>query len=189
MEPAISSLLASAEEGDRGAADALFAALYAELQRLARKQRARDGGDLTLGTTSLLHEAYLDMAARERSFPDRNRFMGYAARVMRTLIVDHARRRRAQKRGGGAAHSPLDGVAAAQPMNDEGIERLGEALERLAAVDPALAQVVDLRFFCGFSFVEIAALQGVSERTVQRHWEKARLYLHGVMGDEQPVQR
>src|SRR5262245_2201355 len=102
MERPVSSLFLSAEGGDRAAADALFSALYSELRHLAQRQLARGGPDLTLGTTTLLHEAYLDMAGREGTvFPDRPRFMAYAARVMRAIVIDYARSRRAHKRGGG----------------------------------------------------------------------------------------
>jgi RNA polymerase sigma factor (TIGR02999 family) len=182
LEPAISSLIASAEGGDPRAADALFSALYSELRRMARRQLARESGGLTLGTTSLLHEAYLDIAEREgATFPDRGRFMAYAARVMRTLIVDHARHRKAQKRGGGFELTTLEDAAAGAGVQHAELARISEALDELAAVEPPLAQVVDLKFFCGFSFGEIAAMHGISERTVQRHWDKARMYLHGVM--------
>ena len=175
----ISSLIASAERGDRSAVDALFATLYAELHRLARRQLARQGGGVTLGATTLLHEAYLDIAGRDgAAFPDRARFMGYAARVMRGLIIDYARRRQAQKRGGGFEITALGGDVADAGADAGELARIGEALDELAALDPALAQVVDLKFFCGFSFAEISSMRGVSERTVQRHWEKARICLH-----------
>ena len=184
MEPSLSSLIASAEEGDRSAADTLFATLYAELHRLASRQLARSAGDLTLGTTTLLHEAYLNMSRREgASFPDRARFMGYAARVMRGLVIDHVRNRKAQKRGGQVEKEPLAGDIAAAGEDGEKLARIGAALDELATVDASLAQVVDLKFFCGFSFVEISAMQGVSERTVQRQWEKARIVLHGLIRD------
>jgi RNA polymerase sigma factor (TIGR02999 family) len=137
-----------------------------------------------LGTTTLLHEAYLNMAGRDgAAFPDRGRFMGYAARVMRGLIIDYARQRRAQKRGGQFEIGPLDGDEVAAPAGEHReLARIGAAIDELAEVDAQLAQVVDLRFFCGFSFAEIAAMRGQSERTVQRHWEKARIYLHRVLG-------
>jgi RNA polymerase sigma factor (TIGR02999 family) len=175
----ISSLIAGAERGDRSAADALFAQLYSELHRLAQRQLARSGGSVTIGVTTLLHEAYLDIAGRDGAvFPDRARFMGYAARVMRGLIIDYARGRRAQKRGGGFEITSLEGDLGDPGVDERELSQIGAALDELAAIDPALAEVVDLRFFCGFSFAEIAAMRGVSERTVQRHWEKARIYLH-----------
>jgi RNA polymerase sigma factor (TIGR02999 family) len=184
VEPTISSLIVSAESGDQTAAAALFAALYSELHRLARRQLAVHASDMTLGTTTLLHEAYLDMAQRDGVvFPDRGRFMAYAARVMRTLIIDHVRNRKAHKRGGQFEITSLaDDVE--DPAAEVGrLARIGEAVDELARVDPTLAHVVDLKFFCGFSFAEIAAMRGLSERTVQRHWEKARLYLHEAIED------
>jgi RNA polymerase sigma factor (TIGR02999 family) len=184
----ITSLILSTESGDRSAADALFAALYSELHRLAKSQLARNGQGASLSPTTLLHEVYLDIAGREAaSFPDEGRFMGYAAKVMRGLIIDFVRNRQAQKRGGGFEITSL-GDEAAGVVADEGeLVRISAALDSLATVDPSLAEVVDLKFFCGFSFSEIAAMRGVSERTVQRSWEKARLYLHREMRQAGPA--
>lgn len=174
----ISALIASTEAGDRSASDALFSALYSELHRLARRQLS-DAGNVTLGPTTLLHEAYLNMSRREGpSFPDRDRFMGYAARVMRNVVIDHVRRRDARKRGGQFQITTLGDDAGAAVAGREELVRVGAALEDLAVLDPPLADVVDLKFFCGFSVVEIARMRGVSERTVQRQWEKARAFLH-----------
>jgi RNA polymerase sigma factor (TIGR02999 family) len=175
----ISSLISSTECGDRSAADALFAALYSELHRLAKRQLARNAASVTLGVTTLLHEAYLNISQREGAvFPDRGRFMAYAAKVMRGLIIDYARSRQAQKRGGGFEITSLADQAGDAGVDEKELGQISEALDALAAIDPSLAEVVDLKFFCGFSFAEIAAMRGVSERTVQRHWEKARIYLH-----------
>jgi RNA polymerase sigma factor (TIGR02999 family) len=183
----ISSLIASADGGDRAAADALFAALYSELHRMASRQLARSSSELTLGTTTLLHEAYLDMASRESSaYLDRGRFMACAARVMRGLVIDYARSRKAQKRGGQFEISALPDEVAEPAADATELTRIGEALDALAAADPQLALVVDLKFFCGFSFAEIGAIRGVSERTVQRQWEKARIYLYGLIADAGP---
>jgi len=169
----------AADSGDRSAADALFTALYAELHGLARRELARRGAPVSLGATSLLHQAYLDMAEREGpSFPDRQRFLGYACRVMRGLIIDHARCRRALKRGGQFEITAIPTGGAAGPVDDRELVRIGDALDELAATDPSLAAIVDLRYFCGFSFSETAAIQGIAERTAQRRWEKARIYLH-----------
>jgi RNA polymerase sigma factor (TIGR02999 family) len=188
MDSSIASLIAAAEGGDRSAGDALFAALYSELHRLARRQLAGNAALVTLGTTTLLHEAYLDMAGRESlTFPDRGRFMAYAARVMRGLIIDYARRRQAHKRGGEFTIVSLAGEVRDPSADDRELARMSDALDELATVDPMLAQVVDLKFFCGFSFAEIAAMRGLSERTVQRHWEKARIYLHGRMQDAEAL--
>jgi RNA polymerase sigma factor (TIGR02999 family) len=175
----ISSLMVEAEQGDRPAAEALFAALYAELHRLAKRELARRGAAVSLSATTLLHEAYLDISARAGpSFPDQPRFMGYAARVMRGLIIDHARERHAQKRGGLFELTSLDTDTAENAADHRELVRISETLDELGRVEPALAEVVDLKFFCGFSFAEIAAMRNVSERTVQRNWEKARIYLH-----------
>ena len=178
MELSISELIGAAERGERPAAEALFAALYSELHRLAKRELARHGGPASLGVTTLLHEAYIDIAGRDSSFPDRARFMGYAARVMRGLIIDHARRRNAQKRGGEFELTSFDTDVRENRIDDRELTRIGDALDELAVVDPALAQIVDLKFFCGFSLAEISAMRGVSERTVQRSWEKARVYLY-----------
>jgi len=180
MEPTISSLIGAAERGgDSSASEALFAALYSELHRLARRVLARQSSSVTLSATTLLHQAYLDMAEREGpSFPDRARFMGYAARVMRGLIIDHVRNRQAQKRGGQFEITSLSSDNAQEPADARELTQISEALDRLAQAEPLLAEVVDLKFFCGFSFAEIGAMRNLSERTVQRHWEKARIYLH-----------
>jgi RNA polymerase sigma factor (TIGR02999 family) len=173
---------AAAEATDPGKADALFAGLYGELHRIARRELARRSGYATLGATTLLHEAYLDISSHERMmFPDRFRFMAYATRVMRGLIIDHVRRRHAQKRGGLFHMTVLDTAVADQVSDEHDLQRISDALDELATLDSTLAEVVDLKFFCGFSFAEIGAMRGVSERTVQRQWEKARLYLHRTM--------
>lgn len=117
----------------------------------------------------------------DASFPDRARFMGYAARVMRGLIIDHARNRYAQKRGGLVQITALDTVIADTLADPAELSRIGDALDELAEVDAALAGLVELKFFCGFSFTDIAAMQRVSERTVQRNWEKARIFLRHAM--------
>jgi RNA polymerase sigma factor (TIGR02999 family) len=118
------------------------------------------------------------MAANDgTTFPDRPRFMAYASRVMRGLIIDHARNRSAQKRGG-QFHITSTDAASEHAADDRELTRIGEALDELAQTDPALAEIVDMKFFCGFTFAEIAAIKNLSERTAQRQWEKARIYLH-----------
>jgi RNA polymerase sigma factor (TIGR02999 family) len=184
----ITALLASAELGDREAADALFTALYEELHRMARRELSRRGVGMTLGATTLLHDAYLDMSGREgTAFPDRNRFMAYAARVMRGLIIDYARSRQAQKRGGQFEITSIRTDIAEAVPDAAALVPLSDALDELATIDARLARIVDLKFFCGFSFAEIAAMSGVSERTVQRDWEKARIYLHHVLQHPVPT--
>src|SRR5579864_7692042 len=193
MEAALgseSNLVALIEEADRGnksAADALFSVLYSELRRLARHELARHGAPVSLSATTLMHQAYIEIAGRDAtSFADRNRFMGYAARVMRGLIIDHARSRCAQKRGGQFEITTL-GTEVENAVDGEKLERISGALDELAKADPALAEVVDLKFFCGFSFQEIATMRDVSQRTVQRQWERARIYLHRSIAEELEV--
>ena len=166
-------------EGNVLSAHALFNALYSELHGLARRELVRRGQPASLGVTTLLHEAYLDISARDSArFPDQARFMGYAAQVMRGIIIDHARNRMALKRGVEFAITSLEGDLFADSGEADELSSIGDALDQLAKVEPELAEVVDLKFFCGFTFPEIAAMQRLSERTVQRRWEKARIYLH-----------
>jgi RNA polymerase sigma factor (TIGR02999 family) len=146
---------------------------------MARRELSRRGGHVTLGATTLLHDAYVNLAGREGvAFPDRNRYMGYASRVMRGLIIDYARNRQAQKRGGLFAITSIS-TDLADPTTDAAeLQRISDALDELAGVEERLVRVVDLKFFCGYSFIEIAEMIGVSERTIQRDWEKARLFLY-----------
>ena len=177
----IPSLIEAAKQGDGYAVEALFGALYSELRRVARRELARHGAPVSLSATTLLHEAYLDIAERNGggpSFPDRACFMSYAARVVRGLIIDYARNRCAQKRGGQFEITALSTDIGQSLVDHRELTRIGGALDELAKRDASLAEIVDLKFFCGFSFAEIAALRGISERTVQRKWEKARIYLH-----------
>ena len=182
----ISSLMVAAEQGNASAVALLYEALYSELHGLARRELGRQGA-LSLGTTTLLHEAYLNMAGRNgAAFPDRARFMAYAARVMRGLIIDHARNRQACKRGGQFEITSIDAEGVEEVADHRELVRISEALDELTKVDPNLSEVVDLKFFCGFSFGEIGAMRGVSERTVQRLWDKARIYLHRTIRADLP---
>jgi RNA polymerase sigma factor (TIGR02999 family) len=173
----------SATGDERVVADSLFDTLYAELHRLARREVNRRQPLGGFGATTLLHEAYLSIAGREGTvFIDHARFMAYAARVMRGLIIDDVRRRRSEKRGGLFHITSLDVEHAESAMSPHSLMLISDALDDLAEVEPSLAEIVDLKFFCGFSFTEIAAMRGVSERTIQRAWEKGRLYLHQAIG-------
>lgn len=185
----VGSLVQGADSGDPESARALFAMLYRDLHAIAERELRRGGGDLTLGATTLLHEAYLSMAARDGvRFDSEAHFLAYAARAMRSLTIDHARRMRARKRGGEFHITGLPdevpgdaGDRDATTARAESLERLGEALDELARTDPSLANLVDLHFFCGFPLVDIARLRGVSERTVGRDWRRARLVLNRAM--------
>jgi RNA polymerase sigma factor (TIGR02999 family) len=164
---------------ERAAADTLVMTLYTELHRLARRELKRRGPLGGFGVTTLLHEAYLSISGKEGTvFVDHARFMGYAARVMRGLIIDDVRRRRSEKRGGLFQITSLDTDLAGAVATPQSLLQINDALDELAAIEPELAEIIELKFFCGFSFAEIAAMRGVSERTVQRGWEKGRLYLH-----------
>ena len=173
--------LREAGEGASDAKDRLFSTLYAELRQLAERQLRRDRGT-PVSPTTLLHETYLNIAKGAATFPDRGRFMGYASRVMRSLLIDLARERRAQKRGAEFHITQLDENFNEPPSDFQGhdtrLARLSTALDELAEQDPRLSEVVDLRYFCGFSLTEIAAMREVSERTIQRDWDKARLFLY-----------
>jgi RNA polymerase sigma factor (TIGR02999 family) len=165
-----------------GTTDSLFSTLYSELHRLAKRQLARQWSPVGVGVTTLLHEAYLNIADRKQpGFPDHARFMGYAARVMRGLIIDFARTRNASKRGGKCEITSITLDTPDNSVDAVELSSVSDALEELAKVEPDLATLVDLKFFCGFSFGEIAAMQTLSERTVQRRWEKARIFLHRTL--------
>ena len=186
MESTLDAFMGTVDES--APADALFDTLYSELHRQARRELARQGSLAGLGVTTLLHEAYLTISGREGMvFPDRARFMAYAARVMRGLIIDDIRRRRAQKRGARFEITPLATDQAEHVADVQELTRISDALDELATVDANLAGIVDLKFFCGFSFAEIAAMRGVSERTVQRSWEKGRIYLHRAIAATGPI--
>ena len=175
-------LIQSAERGDAASREELFAVLYRELHRIAQRELRRNAF-LTMSPTTLLHETYLNLSGRPGNvFPDRARFLAYAARAMRGLLIDYVRARRAQKRGGAFEITSLPTELPAAAAAESEIEGIAEALEALGAVDPRLAQLVDLKFFCGFSFAEIGQLLGVSERTAQRDWDKARILLRWHLG-------
>jgi RNA polymerase sigma factor (TIGR02999 family) len=169
-------------------ADALFGTLYRELHRLARRELNRRGALGGLGVTTLLHEAYLAMSGTDGAvFMDHARFMAYAARVMRGLIIDDVRRRRSERRGGLFQITSLGTEPGDWATSPHALGRIGDALDELAAVEPELAEIIELKFFCGFSFAEIAAMRGSSERTVQRSWAKGRLYLHHAISGAHPA--
>jgi RNA polymerase sigma factor (TIGR02999 family) len=179
----ITVLLQRARDGEAEARDALFAASYDDLKRLARA-RLRDGGRNTvLDTTSLVHESYLRfMNSGQLRAEDRRAFFAYASRVMRSVIVDSARERLAECRGGDAIHMTLTThVAEAIPADEEAILRVHDALQVLEAAEPRLAKVVEMRYFGGYSEQEIAEALEVTDRTVRRDWEKARLLLEAAL--------
>ena len=181
----VTLLLHAIGQGEHHALGELYELLYPELHRLAHA-RVRRSGELTLlDTTSLVHESYLRF---EKSgallIADRSQFMAYAARVMRSVVVDLVRARQSERRGGGAVHVELDDelhAAAEAGTQDSEILRVHESLQELAAIDARLVQVVEMRYFAGMSDQEIAGVLGLTVRTVARDWEKARLFLHACL--------
>jgi RNA polymerase sigma factor (TIGR02999 family) len=179
----LTELLGRIQAGDALARDALFSAAYGELHRLAHA-RLRDGGRNTvLDTTCLVHESYLRfLRAGQLRAEDRRAFFAYASQVMRSVIVNSVRERIAQKRGGSARPLTLSTqLGATVADGEESIMKVHEALEELAKAEPRLAQVVEMRYFGGYSEQEMAEALGITERTVQRDWEKARLILAAAL--------
>lgn len=183
----ITQLLQAASGGDREAADRAYVLLYADLRRLAHSRLRREGVYTLLDTTSLVHESYLRLhGSAEAGRTGRDQFLAYAARVMRSVVVDLVRARNAERRGGGAVHVTLsttvvDGDAGHANGRNE-VLQVHEALDALEQHDARLASVVEMRYFGGLSEREIAEAMGVTERTVQRDWQKARLFLAMAIG-------
>ncbi len=181
----ITQWLDAARDGDRAALDRVLGTLYHELHAMARRQLAGQYGQ-TLDATALVHEAYLKLIGRrDVQFDDRAHFFAYAASAMRSVVVDYARQRLAQKRGGDLHRvTELPDDIEGGLRLDEDMLGLDTALTKLAAVDVKLAQVVELRYFAGLSEQEIAELLKRSERSIRRDWQKARLFLLASLGDE-----
>jgi RNA polymerase sigma factor (TIGR02999 family) len=179
----ITELLNRMQAGDSQARDSLFVIAYADLRRLAQARLRGGGRNTLLDTTALVHESYLRfLHAQELRAEDRRAFFAYASQVMRSVIVNSARERLAGKRGGGQEPLTLSTeIAADIPQGEEIILRVHEALEALAHADSRLAQVAQMRYFGGYSELEIAETLGIAERTVQRDWEKARLILAAAL--------
>jgi len=178
--PEVTRLLQAASAGDTAAAQQVVAVLYRELRALAHSRLRRSGEFTLLDTTALVHEGWLRLRAQDGlAFTDRRQFFAYAARAMHSVVVDLARARQAVRRGGAAEHLALDTAVAAQLAGtpDDEVLRVHEALAELAALEPRLAAVVEMRYFAGFSDAEIAQALDLTERTVQRDWHKARLLL------------
>jgi RNA polymerase sigma factor (TIGR02999 family) len=175
----LTELLGRMQAGDSGARDALFAAAYADLHRLARARLREGARDVVLDTTCLVHESYLRfVSVGELRAEDRRAFFAYASQVMRSVIIDAARERIAQKRGGDRPHLTLSTKISADVADgNETVLKVHGALEELEQAEPRLAQVAQMRYFGGYSEKEIAETLDVTERTVQRDWEKARLIL------------
>ena len=163
---------------ERDANSKLFATLYSDLRRLADRELRRFPS-AGVSPTTLVHEAYLNLANRDGvHFADHGKCLGYVARAMRGVLIDFSRRHQAVKRGSEFKIVELNTQIGEQPRDDKSLTQLSAALDELAQHDPSLAELVDLKYFCGFSFAEIAKLRGISERTVQRDWQKVRLLLY-----------
>lgn len=176
----ITHLLSQVAEGHEGARDDLIGAVYQQLRRIAQRRMAAEGLNPTLQATELVHEAYLKLepGMGERGFRNRYDFYGAAAEAMRRILIDHARRRRATKRGSGRPALPISNVAQLADTGDpEAVLALNEAFEHLESENPELAKVVRLRFFAGLSVQETAKTLGISEPTVKRRWRFARTVL------------
>jgi RNA polymerase sigma factor (TIGR02999 family) len=185
-DAALTELLALAAQGDRSAMDQVVAALYPELRRIAHARLRSYGSGAPVQTTALLHESYLRLAqVKSLSLADRKHFLTYAAKVMRHVLIDLARERDAQRRGGGVEALPLD-LESMQPLADDepqNLLRVHDALLALEDADAGLARIVEMRYFGGYSDAEIAELVGSSVRTVRRQWDKARAYLLVALKD------
>ena len=185
--PPITRLLQQAAQGDRAALDQIYESLYPELKRVARSRLRQQGRGDSMGTTTLLHESFVRLVgASDLRLQDRRHFFAYAARTMRNIIIDSARERLAERRGGNSEHVELDdgeAIDIADTSTSEELVRVSEALLELEKIDPELAELVDMRYFGGYTEVEIAELQGVTERTIRRRWDKARAWLYVALND------
>ena len=181
----VTQLLQAHRAGDSGASDKLFALVYDELHGMAHRQLLHRRPSQTLQTTALVHEAYLKMFDRSKGvWEDRGHFFAVSARAMRQILVDYARKVRAEKRGGGAFRTELRTSAASEEGLSADILDLDEGLSKLAELNPRLSQVVELRFFGGLSAEEAAQVLEVSTRTVDRDWYKAKAFLYLVLREE-----
>jgi RNA polymerase sigma factor (TIGR02999 family) len=186
QQPDVTSLLLDLDAGDRSAFDTLVRVLYDDLRRLARHHLRIRGNQLTLNTAGLVHEAFLRLADQTRlGWEDRGHFLAVYARVMHNILIDLARQRQAQKRGGDRQQVTLDDGHLQIAAEAEDLLAVHDALARLAELDGRLARVVECRFFGGLTEEETALALGVTDRTVRRDWVKARTLLHRLLGGEQ----
>lgn len=184
----ITLLLRACRDGDRGAFDALVPRVHDELRRMAHRQLRDVRPGQTLDTMALVNEAYLRLAdGAAQDWQNRFHFFGVTARVMRWIVVDHVRTRVAEKRGGGVAFTTLDPELAGERSETEVVLAVNRAVEKLGLFNERLARVVECRFFAGMSEEEIAAALGVSARSVQRDWRRARAWLQQELGVRDPA--
>jgi RNA polymerase sigma factor (TIGR02999 family) len=174
----ITQVLKRAGQGDPSAADELLPLVYEELRKLAAQKMTREAPGQTLQATALVHEAWLRLGGDQQpEWQNRAHFFAAAAEAMRRILIDHARRKKAGRHGGGAEHISLDSLELAAGMEDDQLLALHEAVDRLATHDAAKAELVKLRFFVGLTIEEAAKVLGLSEATAKRHWAYARAWL------------
>ena len=174
--------LRAAHAGDREAANRAYAALYPELLKIARARLRRHQPNTLLDTQALVHESFMRFVAADKiGIDDRKHFFTYAAKTMRNIVIDFARRRQAERHGGAAERVTLDSRLLGQGQQDTSVIDVDNALRELEALDPALAQVVEMRYFAGLNEEDIAAALGVTDRTVRRDWDKARTLLFSAL--------
>ena len=182
--PSLTELLISARGGDASASTRLFELIYAELKRMAHQRLRRIGGEGPLNTTALVHESYLRLSERGQLLPsDRAAFFCYVGRVMRSVVIDHVRERLAHKRGGNEVFVTLTTDIEGETFDDERLLAVNAALDTLEKVAPEFHQLVEMRYFAGLSMREVAELRGMSTRTVEREWKKARALLQQLMAE------
>ena len=175
----ITQILLSWGKGDQAALDQLIPLVYPELRRMARRYMGRENSAHTLQTSALINEAYLRLIDQQKvEWQDRGHFFAVAAQVMRHILIDHARRHRYSKRGGGAQHVPLDDAEIVNHERAAELVALDDALTGLAKIDPRKSQIVELRFFGGLSVEETAEVMNLSPITVMREWRAAKAWLH-----------
>ncbi|HYK89835.1 MAG TPA: ECF-type sigma factor [Acidobacteriota bacterium] len=178
----ISGLLDDLRKGDQEAFARLVPVVYVEMRRLAARYMRRERSGQSLQTSDLVHEAYLRLAGREeKNWQNRAHFFAIAAHAMRSILVDHARARHAKKRGGSCERLEIDGGAQLTASDPDNLILLDEALGRLAEIDQRQSKIVELRHFAGMSVEEVAAVFGVSERTILREWKIAKAWLHAEL--------
>ena len=180
-------LLDMAQAGDDDARARFVRAVYEELRVIAQRQRRQSSAGNTLNTTAVVHEAYEKLVGRGVEFNDRKHFFGFASRAMRDVLVDYARRQRAEKRGGGAKAAGLSQVveiAAETPVQFDEVINLDRALTEFESFDPVSARIVELRYFAGLTNAEAGAVLDISERTVKRRWRTARAWLYRHLAEE-----
>ncbi len=181
----VTELLVRWREGDQRALDALMPLVYEELRKLARYYLQRERSDHTLQSTALVHEAYMRLAGQNQpQWQDRAHFFGIAAHLMRQILVEHARRHAAEKRGGGACRLTLDESLAVSAQADVDVIDLDKALTELSAMDEQQGRIVELRFFSGLSIEDTSEVLGISPATVKREWVSARAWLHRAMSGD-----